>query len=125
MYAITGDNAVNAASGWTIAEFNVFGNAGGGQANFNSGSTVVTRTRLFDNVNQIAARDGTALRNPFHFEELYHRYADSWRVTTKESLFPACGDREIEHGIPAKPFTARNLDPKERNARKQSPGQWV
>ena len=65
------------------------------------------------NVNQIAARDGTVLTNPFNFEELYHRYADSWRVSPKESLLPACGDRDIEHGIPGKPFSAHDLDPKE------------
>jgi hypothetical protein len=62
-----------------------------------------------ENVNQIAARDGAVLTNPFHFEELYHRYADSWRVSPNESLLKACGD--IEHGIPGKPFFARDLDP--------------
>lgn len=46
VYSLTGDNTVNAAAGWTAAEFNVFGDAGGGQANFNSGSTVVPRTRI-------------------------------------------------------------------------------
>jgi hypothetical protein len=62
-------------------------------------------------VNQIEARDGTVLTNPFSFQDLYHRYADSWRVAPNESLLPACGDREIERGIPAKPFTVRDLDP--------------
>lgn len=50
MYSVAGDNAVNAAAGWKIAEFNVFadgGNSsGGGQASFNSGSTVVPRTTV-------------------------------------------------------------------------------
>jgi hypothetical protein len=63
-------------------------------------------------VNQIETRDGTVLTNPFNFEELYHRYADSWRVSPKESLLPTCGDREIKHGIPRKPFLARDLDAK-------------
>jgi hypothetical protein len=49
-YARTGDNAVAAAAGWQIAEFNVFGAggsaAGGGAATFNSGSTIVPRTRI-------------------------------------------------------------------------------
>jgi hypothetical protein len=45
-YAQAGDNAVNAAAGWTIAEFNVFGDGGGGQASFNSGSTITARTRV-------------------------------------------------------------------------------
>jgi von Willebrand factor type D domain len=48
-YKTTGDNAVNAAAGWTTAEFNVFGdggnNAGGGQASFNSGSAIVDRAK--------------------------------------------------------------------------------
>jgi len=65
-----------------------------------------------ENVNQIAARDGTVLTNPFNFEELYHRFADSWRVSPKESLLPACGNRDIKSGIPRKPFYARDLDPK-------------
>ena len=42
----SGDNSVNAAAGWNIAEFAVVGNAGGGQANFNNGSTIATRTRI-------------------------------------------------------------------------------
>ena len=50
MYTVPGDNAVNAAAGWTTAEFNVFGDAGnqngGGTASFNSGSTIVPRTRI-------------------------------------------------------------------------------
>ena len=65
-----------------------------------------------ENVNQIAARDGTVLTNPFNFEELYHRFADSWRVSPKESLLPPCGDRDLKIGIPRKPFYARDLDPK-------------
>jgi hypothetical protein len=40
------DNVVNLAQGWQEAEFNVFGDAGGSQANFNSGSTIVVRTSV-------------------------------------------------------------------------------
>jgi von Willebrand factor type D domain len=51
-YSTTGDNAVNAAAGWTTAEFNVFGDggnsAGGGQAGFNSGAAVTVRTKTID-----------------------------------------------------------------------------
>jgi hypothetical protein len=51
VFATSGENAVNVADGWTAAEFNVFGDGGnedgGGQASFNSGSTVVPRTRVF------------------------------------------------------------------------------
>jgi hypothetical protein len=46
----TGDNSVNAAAGWNIAEFNVFGaggsSAGGGEATFNSGAALTARTRV-------------------------------------------------------------------------------
>jgi hypothetical protein len=60
------------------------------------------------NVNQIEARDGTVLTNPFPFEDLYHNYADSWRVASGESLLSCCGG-EIERGIPTKPFYANDL----------------
>lgn len=63
------------------------------------------------NVNQIATRDGTVLTNPFNFDEFYHHYTDSWRVSPKESLLPICGKRG-EVGIPGKPFFARDLDQK-------------
>lgn len=64
------------------------------------------------NVNEIATRDGIVLTNPFSFEGLYHRYADSWRVPANESLLRVCGDREIESGTPTKTFYANDLDPK-------------
>lgn len=65
------------------------------------------------NINQIAARDGTVLTNPFPFADLYHRYADSWRVPRGESLLSACG-KDLEPGIPDKPFYANDLEPKVR-----------
>ncbi|HXT20977.1 MAG TPA: hypothetical protein VN923_09520 [Thermoanaerobaculia bacterium] len=50
IYSRAGDNAVNLAAGWQIAEFNIFGDggnsAGGGQASFNSGADVVARTQI-------------------------------------------------------------------------------
>jgi hypothetical protein len=61
-------------------------------------------------VDEIEARDGTVLTNPFSFEDLYHPYADSWRVDPGESLLSVCGE-EIERGIPQKPFYAKDLDP--------------
>lgn len=64
------------------------------------------------NVNQIETRDGAVLTNPFSFEDLYHRYADSWRVASSESLLSVCGDQEIERSIPKRPFYASDLDPK-------------
>jgi len=46
MYTATGDNSVHAASGWNAAEFGVFGDGGGGEANFNNGSTIDIRTEI-------------------------------------------------------------------------------
>jgi hypothetical protein len=63
------------------------------------------------NVNQIATRDGTVLTNPFSFEDLYHPYADSWRVAASESLLSVCGDRNVERGSPRRPFYANDLEP--------------
>jgi hypothetical protein len=62
-------------------------------------------------VNEVEARTGKVLTAPFAMEDLYHEYADSWRVPQAESLLSACSDREIERGIPTKPFYANNLDP--------------
>ena len=64
------------------------------------------------NVNKIAARDGTVLTNPFPFEDLYNRYGESWRVKSNESLLSVCGDKNVERGIPRRPFYAKDLDPK-------------
>jgi hypothetical protein len=65
------------------------------------------------NVNEIAASDGTVLTNPFPFEALYHRYADSWRVAPRESLLAVCGS-ETEHRIPSQTFYASDLDSQAR-----------
>jgi hypothetical protein len=50
LYFKDGDNAVDAAAGWTIAEFNIVGDGGNStgasQANFNSGAELITRTRI-------------------------------------------------------------------------------
>jgi hypothetical protein len=46
LFSATGDNSVNAAAGWNVAEFAIVGNAGSGQANFNAGSTIVPRVRV-------------------------------------------------------------------------------
>lgn len=64
------------------------------------------------NVDQIATRDNVVLTNPFNFDELYHRFADSWRVGEKESLLSVCNaERAIESGIPKRPFYAKDLEP--------------
>lgn len=62
------------------------------------------------NPNQIETRAGAVLSNPFAFSDLYHKYADSWRVAPRESLLSVCG-KATEVGIPKAPFYARNLDP--------------
>jgi hypothetical protein len=62
-------------------------------------------------VNKIEARTGTVLTAPFAFADLYHEYADSWRVPVKESLLSSCGDGKVATGIPKKPFYANNLEP--------------
>ena len=44
---VAGNNYLAAAAGWTISEFNIFGQAGGGQANIQGvGAHVVTRNRI-------------------------------------------------------------------------------
>lgn len=60
--------------------------------------------------NLIATRDGKTLKTPFAFEELYHAYADSWRVAPADSMLNVCGERVVA-GIPTKPFLSRDLPP--------------
>ena len=49
-FATAGDNPIDLAGGWRTAEFNVFGDGGnsdgGSQANFNTGATIIPRTRI-------------------------------------------------------------------------------
>jgi len=67
--------------------------------------------------NLLATREGEVLKNPFSFEQIYRPYADSWRVRSGESMLNVCGERTMA-GIPKKPFTSRELDPKTmKNAR--------
>lgn len=52
------------------------------------------------------------LTNPFNFDDLYHRFADSWRVSGDASMLSACNaEKVIEVGIPKRPFYAKDLDP--------------
>ena len=60
--------------------------------------------------NLIATREGKVLKNPFSFEELYHPYADSWRVNPSYSMLNVCGER-VKPGAPDKPFFAKDLAP--------------
>jgi hypothetical protein len=61
-------------------------------------------------VNAIEARTGAVLITPFAFNQLYHEFADSWRVPEEESLLAPCGER-VARGIPQKPFYADDLPP--------------
>ncbi len=70
------------------------------------------------NIGALAMRNGTVLNEPVSFTDLYHRYADSWRVQSKESLLSPCGDQGIERGIPLRAFYAKDLAPQQfREAR--------
>jgi hypothetical protein len=64
------------------------------------------------NVNQIEARDGFVLTSPFNFNDLYHRFADSWRVSGETSMLSACNaEIPIETRVPERTFYARDLEP--------------
>ncbi len=61
------------------------------------------------NINQIETRDHFVLNNPFSFDDLYHRFADSWRVPARASMLSACGG-ETEIGAPTRTFFASDLE---------------
>ncbi len=64
------------------------------------------------NVNQLVARNGTVLTNPFSFKDLYSTYGDSWRVSPKDSLLSVFGNEKLVAANPRKLFHVRDLDPK-------------
>lgn len=61
-----------------------------------------------NNVGALEARTGTVYAAPISFVDLYHPYADSWRVPTKTTLLSPCGER-VETGAATKPFYANDL----------------
>ena len=62
----------------------------------------------------LATRQGLVLKQPLGFEQLYHLYADSWRITARASLLAQmCGGREVMDGFPRAPFYAENLNPED------------
>jgi hypothetical protein len=63
------------------------------------------------NLNQLVTSNGVVLREPVLFRDLYHTYAESWRVPPRESLFTE--ETTIRFGIPTKPFYASDLTRKE------------
>jgi len=62
------------------------------------------------NAQELATSNGVVLNAPVSFTDLYHTYADSWRVQPNESLFT--DPTTITPGIPTEPFFASDLDPK-------------
>ncbi len=60
----------------------------------------------------LATRQGVVLQQPLLFEQLYHPYANSWRLSPRESLLGnLCGASNVETGIPTQSFYAENLAP--------------
>jgi len=59
----------------------------------------------------LARRDRVVLAHPLSFNDLYHPYADSWRLSPRESLLSRFCGETVETGIPQMPFYAENLDP--------------
>jgi hypothetical protein len=56
--------------------------------------------------------NGKLLTMPVSFNDLYHPYADGWRVQPNESLFSEVTN--IRAGVPERPFFANDLTPRER-----------
>jgi len=61
------------------------------------------------NAHELATSKGVVLKEPVSFADLYHAYADSWRVQGTESLFTEA--TKIKPGIPKKPVYAKDLKP--------------
>ena len=75
---------------------------------------------LLGNVNgkvgpdDLATRQGIVLNQPLGFDQFYHLYANSWRLTPRESLVSQmCGGRDVMDGFPRAPFYAENLNPED------------
>jgi hypothetical protein len=66
--------------------------------------------------NLLATRQGQVLRNPVSFEELYHSYTDSWRVSRADSMLDVCsemgnsGQAVVRAGPRSRPRGARPGD---------------
>ncbi len=59
------------------------------------------------NAQELVTSSGVLLKAPVLFQDLYHTYAESWRVPPRESLFT--GKTGIRFGIPTKPFYSSDL----------------
>ncbi len=63
----------------------------------------------------LATRSRVVLKQPITFEDLYHPYANSWRIAPNDSLLSKlCGDKDTGRAIPATTFYAKDLDPNVR-----------
>jgi hypothetical protein len=63
----------------------------------------------------LATRNRVVLKQPITFEDLYHPYANSWRIAPNDSLLSKlCGDKDTARAIPATTFYANDLDPNAR-----------
>jgi hypothetical protein len=61
----------------------------------------------------LATRNRVVLPQPVSFADLYHPYADSWRIAASDSLVTnQCGEREVERSAPSTTFYARDLEPR-------------
>jgi hypothetical protein len=73
-----------------------------------------------DPANDLSNADGTVVAQPPTFEQLYHTYANSWRVTDSTSLFDyAAGTNTktfTDLTFPDKPVTADTLPPAVRDS---------
>jgi len=61
------------------------------------------------NARVLATANGAVLKEPVSFTDLYHAYADSWRLQPKDSLFT--DPETIKGGAPATLFFASDIDP--------------
>lgn len=60
----------------------------------------------------LATRQGVVLQQPLLFDQFYHLYTNSWRISPRESMLGnLCGESDVETGIPSQPFYAENLAP--------------
>jgi hypothetical protein len=62
--------------------------------------------------NLLGLSDGTVLKVPVSFDDLYRRFGESWRVAPSASLL--CKDPRIEVGVPRRPFYAGDLSKRQQ-----------
>jgi len=65
-----------------------------------------------ENAQALVTSSGNVLRMPVSFNDLYHPFADGWRVQANQSLFSEA--TTIRAGIPSQLFTTQHLTPQDR-----------